>query len=91
MIKKPDGRTTPVWGLGEDGRQLSGEDGLVLSAEARGSATLGPGEWAVDEGLGIATDLDGMTGFLIALLVGVGGGIAQMLTFYRPSSVAAGD
>ena len=64
---------------------------FVLSAAALVSATLGPGEWSVDEGLGIATDLDGMTGFLIALLVGVGGGIAQMLTFYRPSSVASGD
>ena len=64
---------------------------FVLSAAALVSATLGPGKWSVDEGLGIATDLDGMTGFLIALLVGVGGGIAQMLTFYRPSSVASGD
>jgi len=64
---------------------------FVLSVAALVSATLGPGEWSVDEGLGIAADLDGMTGFLIALLVGVGGGIAQMLTFYRPSSVASGD
>jgi len=64
---------------------------FVLSVAALVSATLGPGEWSVDEGLGIATDLDGMTGFLIALLVGVGGGIAQMLIFYRPSSVASGD
>ena len=64
---------------------------FVLSVAALVSATLGPGEWSVDEGLGIATDLDGMTGFLIALLGGVGGGIAQMLIFYRPSSVASGD
>ncbi|MDP6868795.1 MAG: DoxX family protein [Acidimicrobiales bacterium] len=64
---------------------------FVLSVAALVSATLGPGEWSIDEGLGIATDLDGMTGFLIALLVGVGGGIAQMLAFYRPSSVASGD
>ena len=63
----------------------------MLSVAALVSAPLGPGEWSVDEGLGIAADLDGMTGFLIALLVGVGGGIAQMLTFYRPSSVASGD
>jgi hypothetical protein len=41
--------------------------------------------------MGIAGDLDGMTGLWIALLVGVGGGVAQMLTFYRPSSVARGD
>lgn len=64
---------------------------FVLSVAALVSATLGPGEWSIDEGLGIATDLDGMTGFWIALLVGVGGGITQMLTFYRPSSVVSGD
>jgi hypothetical protein len=45
----------------------------------------------VDDALGIADDLDGMTGLWIALLVGVGGGVAQMLVFYRPSSVARGD
>ena len=32
-----------------------------------------------------------MTGFWIALVIGVGGGIAQMLAFYRPSSVSPGD
>jgi hypothetical protein len=45
----------------------------------------------VDHAMGIAGDLDGMTGLWIALLVGVGGGVAQMLTFYRPSIVARGD
>ena len=64
---------------------------FVLSAFALVSATLGPGEWSVDEGLGIANDFDGMVGFWIALLGGVGGGILQMVTFYRPSSVASGD
>jgi len=55
------------------------------------TAILGPGSWSVDDALGIADDLDGMTGLWIALLVGVGGGVVQMLTFYRPSSVARGD
>ncbi|MDG2428535.1 MAG: DoxX family protein [Acidimicrobiales bacterium] len=64
---------------------------FVLSVVALVSATLGPGDWSVDAGLGIATDLDGMVGFWIALLGGVGGGIGQMVTFYRPSSVAPGD
>ena len=27
----------------------------------------------------------------VFLVIGVGGGIAQMLTFYRPSSVSSGD
>mgnify|MGYP001182518424 CR=1 FL=1 len=64
---------------------------FVLAVAALVSATLGPGEWSVDESLGIATDLDGMNGFWIALLLGFGGGIVQMLVFYRPSSVASKD
>jgi putative oxidoreductase len=64
---------------------------FVLAAMSLVTAILGPGSWSVDDALGIAGDLDGMTGLWIALLVGVGGGVAQMLTFYRPSSVARGD
>ena len=64
---------------------------FVLAARSLGTAILGPGSWSVGEALGIAGDLDGMTGLWIALLVGVGGGVVQMLTFYRPSSVARGD
>ena len=64
---------------------------FVLAAMSLVTAILGPGSWSVDDALGIADDLDGMTGLWIALLVGVGGGVAQMLTFYRPSSVARGD
>ncbi|MDG1463946.1 MAG: DoxX family protein [Acidimicrobiales bacterium] len=64
---------------------------FVLAAMSLVTAILGPGSWSVDDALGIADDLDGMTGLWIALLVGVGGGVVQMLTFYRPSSVARGD
>jgi putative oxidoreductase len=64
---------------------------FVLAALSLVAAMLGPGSWSVDDALGIAGDLDGMIGLWIALLVGVGGGVAQMLTFYRPSSVAQGD
>jgi putative oxidoreductase len=64
---------------------------FVLAAMSLVTAILGPGSWSVDDALGIADDLDGMTGLWIALLVGVGGGVAQMLIFYRPSSVARGD
>jgi len=64
---------------------------FVLAAMSLVTAILGPGSWSVDDALGIAGDLDGMTGLWIALLVGVGGGVAQMLVFYRPSSVARGD
>jgi putative oxidoreductase len=64
---------------------------FVLAAMSLVAAMLGPGSWSVDHAMGIAVDLDGMTGLWIALLVGVGGGVAQMLTFYRPSSVESGD
>ena len=62
----------------------------MLASVSLAVATLGPGSWSVDDALGIAGDMDGMTGFWIALVIGVGGGIAQMLTFYRPSSVSSG-
>jgi putative oxidoreductase len=64
---------------------------FVLAAMSLVAAMLGPGSWSVDHAMGIAGDLDGMPGLWIALLVGVGGGVAQMLTFYRPSSVESGN
>ncbi len=48
-------------------------------------ATLGPGGISLDGGLDIAEDLDGGTGLLLALLIGFGGGAAQLLFFYRPA------
>ena len=64
---------------------------FVLASMSLVAAVLGPGSWSADDALGIAGDLDGTTGLLIALVVGGGGGVAQMLTFYRPSSVAGVD
>jgi putative oxidoreductase len=55
---------------------------FVLTAAAIALALLGPGEWAVDHALGIADDLDGGVGALLA-----GGGFAaaaaQLGVFYR--------
>jgi len=62
---------------------------FVLSAAAWALALLGPGEWAVDHALGIAEDLDGAVGALLA----AGGAVAavlQLAVFHRPSR-AAGD
>jgi putative oxidoreductase len=64
---------------------------FILAVMALVSATLGPGAWSLDEAFGIAGDLDGWTGFWIALLLGVGVGVLQMLVFFRPSKVASGD
>lgn len=47
-------------------------------------ATLGPGEWSVDNGLDLVEDLSGWTGFAIATIVGIGAGLATMAVFYRP-------
>ena len=51
-------------------------------------ATLGPGRVSVDGALDIAERLQGWSGAGIALLLGVGSGMAQLLLFYRPSSPA---
>jgi len=48
-------------------------------------AIVGPGDLSVDAQLDIAADLDGWTGFWIALLLGLGAGTAQLLLFFRPT------
>ncbi len=53
-------------------------------------AGLGPGRWSIDWALGIVDDLNGWVGLAIALVLGVGGGIAQLAIFYRPPAPAAG-
>ena len=51
-------------------------------------AGLGPGRWSVDWALGLVDELSGWTGMAIALIVGIGGGAAQLLLFYKPEPVA---
>lgn len=61
---------------------------LVLGAIGVALATMGPGEWSLDNALGI--DLNGPAGFAIAL----GGGLVLaaivLATSYRPAAPAAG-
>jgi putative oxidoreductase len=45
---------------------------------------LGAGRWSVDWALGLTNDLNGWVGLAIAGLLGVAGGVAQLLVFYRP-------
>jgi putative oxidoreductase len=47
-------------------------------------ATVGPGEWSVDEALDIRDDLIGVTGLLIAVLAGGGGAALLLAGFWRP-------
>lgn len=57
---------------------------FVLAVVAISIAMLGPGEWSVDDALGIADDLDGYVG----LAISAGGGLASaallLAVFYRP-------
>jgi putative oxidoreductase len=47
-------------------------------------AGVGPGDWSLDEALGLADGFNGFVGVAVAIGVGVVAGIAQLATFYRP-------
>jgi putative oxidoreductase len=61
----------------------------VLMVMAVSVAMIGPGEWSLDDKLGIAEKLDGWVG----LAVGGGGGLLAaaglLVMFYRPPAKAA--
>jgi putative oxidoreductase len=52
---------------------------------------LGPGRWSVDAAFGIADDLNGYAGLVIAGGIGIAAGIAQVALFYRPPAPAVAD
>ena len=58
----------------------------VLAVTAVGVATTGPGEWSVDEALGIADDLDGAAGLALAAGLGVVGAVVHLAAFWRPAA-----
>jgi putative oxidoreductase len=61
------------------------EYNLVLAVTAVGIATLGPGKLSIDYLIFGADDpLDGWTGLLISVVLGLAGGIGQLVIFYRP-------
>jgi putative oxidoreductase len=57
---------------------------FILAVAAIGVAMLGPGEWSLDNALGIDGDLDGWLGLILAAGGGVAAGVAQLAIFYRP-------
>jgi len=60
------------------------EYNFIIAATAVGIAMLGPGEWSLDNAIGIDDNLDGWLGLVIAAGGGVAAGIGQLTLFYRP-------
>lgn len=54
----------------------------ALSAVA--IAGLGPGDWSIDEAVGLVDTLNGWVGLAVAIGVGVAAGVGQLAAFYRP-------
>ena len=65
------------------------EYNLVLAASAVGIATIGAGRLSLDyllfRSTGLYDLLHGWWGLLIALVLGLAGGIGQLVIFYRPA------
>ncbi len=61
---------------------------FVVALIAFAVAGLGPGRWSIDHGIGLADSLSGYLGMAIALIAGVGAGVAQLAVFYRPPEPA---
>jgi putative oxidoreductase len=60
------------------------EYNLVLALSAVAVATIGPGEYSLDWLIFGTNWRNGWHGLLISLLLGLGGGVGQLLLFYRP-------
>ena len=60
------------------------EYNFILAIAAVGIAMLGPGEWSIDNALGIDDDLDGWLGLILSAAGGVAAGVTQLAAFYRP-------
>lgn len=65
------------------------EYNLVLGAIGVAVATIGPGEWSLDEAIGL--DLNGTAGLLISLLGGLAAAAALLGTCYRPPAPASDE
>jgi putative oxidoreductase len=57
---------------------------FVVGLIATAIAGFGPGRWSIDHAIGISDDFSGFLGVAIALVLGVGVGVAQLALFYRP-------
>ena len=57
----------------------------TLLAASLALALLGPGEWSIDDAIGLAENLDGYVG-LGLVLAGAAAGAGQVATFFRPQN-----
>jgi putative oxidoreductase len=64
------------------------EYNLILAASAVGIATIGPGRFSLDyalfNGAGFSDLLHGWWGLLISTVLGMVGGVGQLVIFWRP-------
>jgi putative oxidoreductase len=58
---------------------------FVVGLVAAVIAGFGPGRWSIDHALGLSDDFAGYTALVIAVVLGVAVGIAQLALFYRPA------
>ncbi|MCU1459747.1 MAG: putative rane protein [Actinomycetia bacterium] len=60
---------------------------MNLAAACLALGAIGPGEWSLDHAFDIKFDqLDGWAGLIIAAAIGIGGGIALLVVFWRPEA-----
>lgn len=57
---------------------------MTLAVVATAVAMIGPGDWSVDDAIGIADDLDGWVALAIAAGGGIASAIALLAIFFRP-------
>jgi len=57
---------------------------MVLGIIAVSIAMIGPGEWSIDNAIGIDTDLDGYVGLAISAVGGVAAATALLAVYFRP-------
>ena len=67
------------------------EYNFILAIVAVGLAVTGAGALSLDAATGLGALGHGWPGLLIAVLVGLGGGVGQLVAFFRPPAPAAPD
>jgi putative oxidoreductase len=64
---------------------------FVVALIAAAIAGLGPGRWSIDHALDLSSDFSGFVGLVIAVVLGVAVGVAQLTLFYRPVGSTAAE